>query len=326
MTNDERYMQRALRLASYGRGSASPNPTVGAVIVAKGKIIGEGWHRRCGGPHAEVHAIASVKERELLSQSTIYVTLEPCSHWGRTPPCADLIIRSGIPRVVVGCGDPFEKVAGRGIAMLRTEGIEVLVGCLEQQCRQLIAPFITYHTLHRPYIILKWAETSDGFVDRIRQSPDDGAALRISPPAQTRQIHRLRTMIDAILIGSRTLWLDNPSLTARQYYGRSPHRIAFTPRDKAIPAHYHMLDGTAHTTLLGIDTPRPENLEQLMAWLYDKEIQSLMVEGGTQLLQSFIDANLYDQLMIERGSYPIGSGVKAPTINSPVTNKSLHLR
>lgn len=277
-------MRRALQLARCGRFDTAPNPMVGAVIVHNNTIIGEGFHRRCGEGHAEVNAIASVAHRELLSDSTIYVTLEPCSHYGKTPPCAQLIIDSGIPRVVVGSHDPNERVAGRGIAMLRDAGIEVISGILDKECRQLNRHFITAHTLRRPYITLKWAQSADRFIDSDR--PDDAPAAKLSTSLTAMLMHRERACHEAIMVGSNTLRRDHPSLTVRLWDGRNPQRIEAT-----------------------------HNLPQLLNNLFIQGITSLMVEGGATLLQSFIDADLYDEVRIETSPAILSRGVKAPRFN-----------
>ena len=211
---EEKYMQRCIELARNGLCNVSPNPMVGAVIVHNGRIIGEGYHIRCGQAHAEVNAIRSVKDQTLLKHSTIYVSLEPCSHYGKTPPCADLIIEKQIPRIVIGCQDPFSEVAGRGIQKLRNAGREVIVGVLEKECRDLIRRFITFNTLRRPYIILKWAESSDGFIDINRS---EGHPVMLSTSLTSMLVHKKRSESDAIMVGSRTALLDNPSLTAVSY-------------------------------------------------------------------------------------------------------------
>jgi diaminohydroxyphosphoribosylaminopyrimidine deaminase (EC 3.5.4.26)/5-amino-6-(5-phosphoribosylamino)uracil reductase (EC 1.1.1.193) len=216
-TQEEIYMARCVELARKGKCEASPNPMVGAVIVCDGKIIGEGYHRICGDAHAEVNAINSVKDKSKLKQSTIYVSLEPCSHYGKTPPCADLIIEKEIPKVVIGCIDPFAKVAGRGIKKLQDAGIKVTVGVLEQECSNLNKRFITFHSKKRPYIILKWAESSDGFLDVKRTG---GNPVALSTPMTNMLVHKRRAEVDAIIVGTRTALLDNPTLSVRNWYGK----------------------------------------------------------------------------------------------------------
>ena len=282
-------MRRALRLAANGYGFTFTNPMVGAVITAPdGRIIGEGWHRRYGGPHAEVNAVRSVADadRRLLPESTIYVTLEPCSHYGKTPPCSKLIIDTGIPRVVVGSADPFPEVSGRGIRMLREAGVEVVEDVLRDECDALNVRFLTAHRLGRPWIQLKWAQSADGFMAGVG---DDGRPfpVKFSTPVSSVWMHRRRSMVDAIMVGKNTLEIDRPRLDCRHWPGRAPRRVE--------PHH---------------------NLEAQMRELYKEGVTSLMVEGGPTLLQSFIDLHLYDDLKIEVSEKKMGTGLPAPTINA----------
>ena len=240
---EEKYIKRCIQLAKNGLCNVAPNPMVGAVIVYDGRIIGEGYHIRCGEAHAEVNAIRSVKDTSLLKRSTIYVSLEPCSHYGKTPPCADLIIEKQIPRIVIGCQDPFSEVSGRGIKKLREAGREVIVGMLEQECKQLIHRFITLNTLHRPYITLKWAESADHFIDKERT---DGTPVVLSSPLSSMLVHKKRAENDAIMVGRRTAILDNPSLTVRNWYGKDPVRIVLDRR-LSLPTSLHILDGNIAT-------------------------------------------------------------------------------
>lgn len=293
--NDRKFMQRALQLASLGAGFVSPNPQVGAVITAPdGRIIGEGWHRRYGGPHAEVNAVRSVAEadRALLPQSTIYVTLEPCSHWGKTPPCAKLLIECGFRRVVVGILDPFEAVSGRGIRMLQDAGIEVETGVMEEECREINRRFITAHTLGRPFVQLKWAQTADGVMGSGGKQP----RLHISNPISLGEMHAERSLFDAIMVGTGTVIADNPSLTVRERPGHSPRPVIFRSDRLAEDAEILRRD----PIILDPALPLAENL----AILYrDHKITSLMVEGGAALLTSFLAtplaAPLYDEIRIE---------------------------
>lgn len=323
MTTDEKYIRRCIELASNGLCNAAPNPMVGAVIVHNGKIIGEGYHARCGEGHAEVNAIRSVKDESLLKESTIYVSLEPCSHYGKTPPCADLIISKGIPRVVVGCIDPFSQVSGRGIKKLRDAGIEVTVGVLEDECKNLIRRFVTFNTRKRPYITLKWAESADGFIDIIREN---GSPVVLSTPITSMYVHKQRAEHKAILVGRKTALLDNPSLTTRNWYGANPLRLVID-RTLSLPSGLRLFD---HTTPTLIFTEKgkagEENLEyitidfstdilpQILTILYERKIQSLLVEGGTTLLQSFIDSCLWDEMFVEHSEKVLGEGVKSPNI------------
>ena len=300
---DEKYMRRCLQLARCGRQGAAPNPMVGAVVVCDGRIIGEGYHQRCGGPHAEVNAIRSVKEPELLRRSTIYVSLEPCAHYGKTPPCAKLIIEMGIPTVVVGCRDPFPKVDGRGIDLLREAGIEVRVGILEKECLWLNRRFITFHTLHRPYITLKWAQSRDGLLDRRRESAEKPPARLSSPVTQTL-VHRLRALNKAILVGRRTWELDRPGLNVRLWTGEDPQRIVLSSSPVCC-------DSVA------------TDITSLLTRLYEQGVQTLLVEGGAQTLQSFIDQGLWDEARIETSPQALGDGIPAPHITGKKGEKLL---
>ena len=284
---DEMYMRRCLQLADCGRQNAKPNPMVGAVIVCDGRIIGEGYHVRCGEGHAEVNAFASVRpcDEPLLGRSTMYVSLEPCSHYGKTPPCADLIVRKGVRRVVVGCVDPFAKVHGHGIAKLREAGIEVTVGVLEDECKALNSRFMTVNTEHRPYILLKWAQSADGFLD------DHYHAARFSTPFTTMLVHKMRAENDAILVGRVTDQREHPRLDVREWSGPSPERIVLT-------------SGQRITDVL--DT------------LYSRKKQSLIVEGGAATLRSFIDTGLWDEIRRETSPLCVGDGTPAPSLPNDI--------
>lgn len=299
MNFNELYMRRCIELAQLGRMHAAPNPMVGAVIVHSDRIIGEGYHAVCGKAHAEVNAINSVKpaDRQLLSDSTLYVSLEPCSHYGKTPPCARLIIKTGIPRVVVGCVDPFAKVQGRGITMLREAGIEVEVGVLEAECRALNRRFITAQTLHRPYITLKWARSADGFIDGWREDGSQGAA-QISTPWSLMRVHQLRAMNQAILVGHNTLRMDHPQLNVRHWASiNQPLRVVLgRVAEEELP--------TGWLAYADISTALSE--------LYHMGVQSVLVEGGQQTLQSFIDQGLWDEAYVEYSPTTLGSGVPEP--------------
>ncbi len=282
MTDDERYMRRCLQLARNGQQNARPNPMVGAVIVNHGRIIGEGYHIRCGEAHAEVNAFASVQpaDEPLLPESTLYVSLEPCAHYGKTPPCADLIIKKGVRRVVVGCEDDFAQVQGRGIRRMREAGIDVTVGVLEAECRELNRRFLTFHREQRPYIILKWAQTANGFID------DDGQPLAISTPYTQMLTHKLRTEADAILVGRVTDNREHPQLNVRHWCGPSPRRLV-------------------------IDRQHPLNMQSL----YAHNVQSLIVEGGAKTLQSFIDQGLWDEVRVETNyALTVARGTRAPQL------------
>ena len=325
MIVDEKYMRRALQLARLGAGHTSPNPMVGAVIVGPdGRIIGEGWHRKCGEGHAEVNAVASVADVNLLKDCTIYVTLEPCSHYGKTPPCARLLIERGIPRVVVGTLDPFPQVAGRGVKLLQEAGVEVVVGVLEQECRDLNRRFLTAHTTGRPWVQLKWAQTADGF---IALPPDAGEnPLHMSTPVTMRLMHRERALCDAIVVGAATARIDNPSLTTRYWPGRSPLRVVLS-RHLSIPEDINLLNDGLPTivyngvkseergpvTYVKMDTSDPRSwLEDL----YRRGVTSVMVEGGTDVLRQMIAAGTWDEARIETSPRRVGHGVPAPAINA----------
>lgn len=326
MTKDEKYIRRCIQLARNGLCNAAPNPMVGAVVVYRDRIIGEGYHARCGEGHAEVNALRSVRDESLLKEATLYVSLEPCSHYGKTPPCADLIVSKGIPRVVVGCMDPFPLVAGRGIRKLEEAGIDVTVGVLEEECRELIRRFVTLNICKRPYITLKWAQSADGFIDRLRQ---EGSPAVLSTPLTSMYVHKMRAEYKAILVGRRTALLDNPSLTTRNWYGPNPLRLVID-RKLTLPRELKLFDGTAPTLVFTEEVPaaclRQTNVDyqvldfsqdilpQIMQVLYERKIQSLLVEGGSCLLQSFIDSGLWDDIRVEHSGVVLQDGVKAPAV------------
>ena len=291
---DRIYMRRCLQLAANGAANARPNPMVGAVIVADGKIIGEGYHVRCGEAHAEVNAFASVKpqDRHLLHDATIYVSLEPCAHYGKTPPCAQLIARMGVKRCVAGCVDPFAKVKGKGLEMIRNAGIEVTTGVLEEECRWLNRRFMVFHQHKRPYIILKWAQTANGYTD------DNFRQTAISTPFTRMLAHKLRAECDAIAVGRVTAERDRPRLDTRLWGGKSPLPIVI---DKSRPPFDTM------------DSGKPL-LPQLLDWLYDRNCQSLIVEGGTATTEQFINANLWDEIRVETAPMRVTNGTKAPAL------------
>ena len=281
-------MRRCLQLARNGMLNAKPNPMVGAVIVsADDRIIGEGYHVRCGEGHAEVNAFASVKaeDEHLLKDATIYVSLEPCSHYGKTPPCADLIISKGVKRCVCGCVDPFAKVQGRGIRKLRDAGIEVIVGIMEKECLELNKRFITFNTHSRPYIILKWAQSVNGFID------DDFKAFAFSTPFTKMLSHKLRAENDAILVGRVTDEREHPMLNVREWHGKNPMRLVLT----------HDMD-----------------INEMMKGLYSKNIQSIIIEGGAKTLRSFLDSGLWDEIRVETSPVSIKNGTKAPMLPSNI--------
>lgn len=300
--NDVKYMQRCIQLARNGSAGAPPNPMVGAVIVHEGRIIGEGYHRRCGGPHAEVNAIRSVRRPEFLSQSTIYVSLEPCAHYGKTPPCADLIVEKRIPRVVIGCRDPFAKVDGLGIKKLQDAGVDVTVGVLEEECRRLNSHFMTYHTCKRPFVTLKWAQSRDGFLGQ------KNVAVSFSTPTTQALVHRLRAHYDAILVGGGTVVTDNPSLTTRQWHGKNPLRVVIDTHGD-LPKDAKVFNDEAETLVWD-----NWHLSELMHVLYERKVQTLIVEGGWHVLQRFIDEELWDEIRVETSPILLQDGVKAPAL------------
>lgn len=323
---ENKYMARCISLARNGTGNVAPNPMVGAVIVHQGKIIGEGYHRKYGEAHAEVNAIASVRDESLLKEATIYVSLEPCSHYGKTPPCAELIIKKLIPRVVIGCLDPFSEVSGRGVRMLREAGVEVVTGVMEEEARELNRVFMTFQEKRRPYIYLKWAQSADGFMDRLR-TDNSLPAVVLSSSETLRRVHHLRANVAAIMVGTQTALLDNPSLTVRHWAGKSPVRVVLD-RTLRIPPHYHLLDGAVKTLVFtAVEAVSRENVEyvtidfgqpvlpQVMRELYVRKLDSLMVEGGATLLGHFLEDGLWDQMLVETAPVNLESGVKAPDLS-----------
>ena len=334
MNCDIKYMRRAIQLALNGQIFASPNPMVGAVIVHNDTIIGEGYHRRCGEGHAEVNAIASVANPELLTQSTIYVTLEPCSHYGKTPPCAQLIIDKKIPRVVIGCLDPFEKVCGRGVKMLQDAGINVTHGILDEECKALNSIFITAHSLHRPFIMLKWAQSNDGYIDHIRSATTPMAA-KFSTTLTSTLVHKIRAKYDAIMVGSNTIIADNPQLNCRLWDGNNPTRVVIDRKGK-VPSSAKIFIYNPNNTIYITAKQREDipssvtqiivnydtSLSDIMTILYNHNITSLIVEGGSSLLQKAIDENLWDIIRVETSNFALGSNgtIKAPKITTIANN------
>lgn len=293
-------MRRCLQIARGGQLTAKPNPSVGAVIVAAdGRIIGEGFTSAYGGPHAEVNAFASVRAEDeaLLPGATIYVSLEPCSHWGHTPPCCDLIIRKDVRRCVCGCTDPFAQVQGRGIERMRQAGIEVTVGVLRDACLASNRAFMTVNEHHRPFILLKWAETANHIVGH-RDPSADAAPLRLSSPFTQMLVHRLRAHSDAILIGRGTLLADRPRLDVREWSGPSPERLVLTSHPEQVPEGFRTF----------------ADIPSALAYLAENHRQSLIVEGGPQTLQAFIDADLWDEIRVETAPFTVADGVRAPQL------------
>ena len=293
------YMRRCFQLASLGLGQVQPNPMVGAVIVANGVIIGEGWHRKYGSVHAEIDAIQSVKNLELLKGSTLYVNLEPCSHFGKTPPCADAIIRHQISEVVIANVDTNEKVNGKGIDKLREAGIPVITSVLENEGKELNKRFFTYHQQKRPYIILKWAQTADGFMDIDRESNPQGSYWITNAPLRTIS-HQWRSEEDAIAIGYNTFKNDNSQLTTRFYTGKSPKRFIISNGKMEVKANGFSI--------------LPNHLDEMMNLLYQQQIESIIIEGGKKTIEHFLAADLWDEARILIGNQYWGKGLKAPTL------------
>lgn len=321
MPNHEIFMKRCLELAQNGLGTTYPNPMVGSVIVHDGKIIGEGWHKKAGDAHAEVNAVNSVKDKSLLKDATIYVSLEPCSHFGKTPPCCDLIIANGIPNVVVGTVDPNEKVSGNGIRKLQESGKNVIVGVLQNECDELNKRFFTFQNKKRPYIILKWAQSRDGFI-----SPDsrtDAKPVWLSNQYSRQLVHKWRTQEHAILIGTQTAIDDNPSLTARDWSGTNPVRIVIDKRHRILKEN-HIFDNQAKTIALSeadlghtqteIIDFKDNAISNICAALHRNDIQSVIVEGGRATLQQFLDAGIWDEARVFISPSELFSGTKAPDL------------
>ena len=326
MKVQEKYIKRCIELAKNGLGTTYPNPLVGSVIVYDNKIIGEGWHKKAGEPHAEVNAVNSVKDKSLLKKATIYVSLEPCCHYGKTPPCCDLIVTNEIPNVVIGTIDPFAKVAGNGIKKLLENGKNVTVGILEDQCNELNKRFFTFHQKKRPYIILKWAETEDGFIAPV--SKEAKAPVWITNLYSRQLVHKWRTEEQAILVGTHTVLEDNPKLDARDFLGKNPVRIVLDKTGK-VSKNYHVKDASQKTIFItesekytSIENCNYENaifdkhlVHSICEILYKNNIQSIIIEGGTKTLQTFIDANLWDEARVFRGKKIFQNGIIAPIIS-----------
>lgn len=327
------FMERCLQLARKGEGFTKPNPMVGAVVVYDGKIIGEGFHRKYGEPHAEVNAIASVKDQSLLPLSTLYVSLEPCAHHGKTPPCAELIISKKIPRVVVATGDPNPKVAGKGISILRENGVEVVSGFMEKEARDLNKAFFVNQLYKRPYIILKWAQSSDGFMDNHRIHGDGQTPVIISNQLTHTIVHKFRTQVQGIMVGTNTAILDNPQLTTRKWFGDHPVRVVIDKQNR-IPANAFLFDQSAPTIVFTASAPDKNKISkrvkyieidflkdtncQILGQLFNEKIYSLLIEGGAQLLSSFIEKGIWDEAYVEIAEKTLLSGVKAPHIEGDI--------
>lgn len=327
MTQSELFMLRALELAKLGTGAVSPNPRVGCVIVHQDKIVGEGWHNVFGGPHAEVNAIESVVDKSVLHESTVYVTLEPCSHTGKTPPCADLLIRSKIPRVIIAVEDPNPLVAGQGIRKLTEAGVQVSVGLLSKEAALVNSQFFISIKTKRPYVILKWAQTADGFI-----APLNRERKSISNTISTQLVHKWRAEVDAILVGSDTILHDDPQLNVRQWAGRNPTRVVldrnlklsrdlnvFKQGQKTIC--YNLQSDSAQGDLIFIKLPEVNFLASMLQNLIEQGIQSLLVEGGATIHALFITANCWDEARIVHAPIKFNEGVSAPVISGSITAK-----
>ncbi len=317
-------MKHCLELAKRGAGNVSPNPMVGCVIVHKGEIIGEGYHEKYGEAHAEVNAINSVVNPNLLKESTLYVSLEPCAHHGLTPPCSDLIIEKQIPQVVIGTEDSFAEVSGKGIEKMKKAGIGVHLGVMEKECREINKRFFTYHEKKRPFIILKWAQTSDGFIDIEREKDFFGEPTWITGEKALIRVHEMRVREDAIIVGTNTALKDNPSLTVRHCKGSNPLRIVLD-KQLRLPDNLNLFDNSTPTvifnsirdekkgniSLLKIDFKK-DVIEQVLQKLYELKIQSLIVEGGKQLLESFMEKGIWDEAHVFVGNKWFKKGIVAP--------------
>ncbi|APY07457.1 riboflavin biosynthesis protein RibD [Winogradskyella sp. J14-2] len=320
MQKHEHYIKRCLQIAKNGLGTTRPNPMVGAVIVHNDSIIGEGFTSAYGGPHAEVNAVNSVKNKSMLKDSTMYVLLEPCSHFGKTPPCSDLIIHHNIPNVVIGCIDDNLEVAGKGIAKLKAHGCNVIVGVLEAECKAHLKRFFAYHNKKRPYIILKWAETEDGFM--APETKDEQKPVWITNTYSRQLVHKWRAEEQAILVGTNTVMEDNPSLTVRDYAGENPIRIVIDKTNK-LDESYKIFDSSAKTirlTKTELNFDKPLAL-QICNYLHQHNINSVIIEGGAKTLQTFIDENLWDEARIFIGKTEFKSGTKAPQLNGKLISE-----
>ena len=318
MNIQQKYIKRCIQLAKNGLGTTFPNPLVGSVIVYNDKIIGEGWHKKSGEPHAEVNAVNSVKDKSLLKNSTIYVSLEPCSHFGKTPPCADLIINSGIPNIVIGTLDPNIKVAGNGVKKLIEAGRNVTIGILENECNELNKRFFTFQQKKRPYIILKWAESKDGYIAPLYK--EEQKPVWITNEFSRQLVHKWRSDEDAILVGCQTVIDDNPKLTIRDWSGINPTRIVLDQNNR-ISKESYIFENQATTFLLTNNEINycKNTTEQVVEFAFENNLQSIIIEGGAHTLQTFIDNNIWDEARIFIGNVFLRNGKKAPILNSKLS-------
>ena len=330
---EEIYMQRCLQLAKKGFGNTYPNPMVGCVIVRKGKITGEGYHKKCGKAHAEVNAVNSVKDKELHKESTLYVNLEPCAHQGRTPACSKMIIEHKIPKVIIGCKDSFAEVAGKGIEMMKNAGIDVKTGVLEKESRELNKRFFTYYEKKRPYIILKWAQTIDGFIDFERKPGTPIKPNWITDEYARMLVHKWRAEEQAIMVATNTAEKDNPKLNVRDWHGNQPTRIVLD-RTLRLKPDLNLFDGTQKTIVFTEQQKKDANnvayvqltfdksfYAKVLNVLYNKDIQSVFIEGGAKFLQNLIDKNYWDEARVFIGDLKFLNGIKAPIINFQANKK-----
>ncbi len=321
----EKYINRCIALAKNGLGTTYPNPLVGSVIVFENTIIGEGWHQKSGEAHAEVNAINAVKDKSLLKKATIYVSLEPCSHFGKTPPCCDLILHHEIPNIVIGTTDPFEKVAGNGIKKLIDAKKNVIVGVLEKECNDLNKRFFTFNTKKRPYIILKWAESQDGYIAPKKQI--EQAPVWITNIFSRQLVHKWRSEEQGILIGTQTAVADNPRLNTRDWAGKNPVRIVIDKNNR-ISKESHIFDNEATTIVIDKEKINfDKNIAvEIASFLYENQIQSVIIEGGRQTLQTFIDENLWDEARIFKSPLFLDEGTKAPVLSVSNAEKRMILK
>ncbi len=337
MNLQETYMMRCLELARGGIGNVAPNPMVGCVIVHNDKIIAEGFHKQYGGAHAEVEAINTIENKQVLKEATLYVNLEPCSHHGKTPPCADLIIKYKIPHVIIGTLDTNSKVAGQGIKKLIEAGVDVNCGVLEEECRSLNKRFFTFHEEKRPYVILKWAQSIDGYIDINRKIGDGKAPIKISNAEASNLVHQWRSEEQAIMVGTNTALLDNPQLTVRNVKGKNPLRVVIDKEGK-IPSTHYLVSDNEPTLLFTYSTDKTDKnkefvslrnadniIEEILTTLFERGIQSVIIEGGSKLLNSFIEKDLWDEARVIIGQQKIENGIKAPLLKQqPISEENLN--
>ena len=335
--NHEKYIDRCIQLAKNGLGTTYPNPLVGCVIVHNDRIIGEGWHKKAGEPHAEVHAINAVKDRDLLTQATLYVSLEPCSHFGKTPPCANMILNYGIPKIIIGTMDPFAEVSGRGIQKLKASGCEVVVGIRKKECQELNKRFFTFHNKKRPYIILKWAQNPNGFISPLPEKRIANEPVWISNTYSKTIVHKWRSEEQAIMVGTNTAIADNPMLNVRDWKGQNPVRIVIDQHAR-IPIKASLLDEKIKTIIITSKFDKRKSLVknvcyeaidfsknigyQIVQLLHQHNLQSLIIEGGSRTLQTFIDENLWDEARIIEGNTNFKEGIRSPILTGKVIQKT----